>query len=362
MATKDLYAILGVERDADDKKIKKSYRNLSLKYHPDRQQGKSEQEQKEAEEKFKEINEAYSVLSDPEKKQQYDMFGTVDGQPGGGNPFSGFGGGGFGGFDDIFNIFGGGRGAGSRQQVRPGNNIQMKVPLDIKDIYCGCTKKLKFTRDVRCATCHGDGGTDVKICPHCGGTGRIVRQTQQGHAIFRQESECPHCHGTGKVVGKPCMTCGGSGFKQESNIVEVTFPAGVQENQYVEYTGQGSEAKKHGHPNGDFIAIAKYNYDRSRYLIQGLDITEYIHIDYYDALLGTEYMLELPDGKKMNLHINECTEPNKKYILRGKGITATDRFGRELKGDYYVQVVYDIPDKLTEKDRKALESIRKHNK
>lgn len=360
MATKDLYTILGLDRNASEKDIKKSYRNMSLKYHPDRQQGKSEQEQKDAEEKFKEINEAYTILSDPEKKQQYDMFGTIDGQPGGGNPFSGFGGFG-GGFEDIFNMFGG-RGAGSRQQVRPGNTIQMKVPLDIKDIYCGCTKKVKYTRDVRCATCHGDGGTDVKICPHCGGTGRVVTQQMQGHAIFRQESACHHCQGTGKVVGKVCQTCHGSGFKQESNIIEVTFPAGVQENQYTEYNGQGSEAKKYGHPNGDFIAIAKYDYDRTRYNIDGLDITEYVHIDYVDALLGTEHMIEMPDGKKINIHIGECTEPNKKYILRQKGIKARDRYGREIIGDYFVQIIYDVPNKLSEKERKSLESIKKSKK
>lgn len=362
MANKDLYATLGIDRNATEKEIKSAYRKRSLATHPDKQQGKSDEEKKKAEEEFKEINEAYSILSDPEKKQQYDMFGTIDGQPGGGNPFSGFGGFG-GGFEDIFNMFGGGGQRANRgPQPRPGKNIQMKVPLDIKDIYCGCTKKVKFKRDVRCATCHGDGGTDVKICPHCGGTGRLVTQSMQGHAIFRQESECHHCHGTGKIVGKQCPTCHGSGFKQEETIVEVSFPAGVQENQYIEYPGHGSEAKKYGHPNGDFIAIAKYEYDTSRYTIQGVDITEYIHINYIDALLGTEYLLELPDGRKMNIHISECTEPNKKYILRGKGIKIRDRFNREIVGDYYVQVIYDIPKKLTEKERKSLESIRKSKK
>lgn len=355
---KDYYEILGVSRDATDKEISKKFKSLALKYHPDRQNGRSEEEKKDAEEKFKEINEAYDVLSNPDKRKQYDMFGTVDGRMGGGSPFDGFGG--FGGFEDVFNMFGGRGGFHQQQQqARPGKSVQMNIPLNIDDIYLGCTKKVKFKKDVRCMTCHGAGGTDVKTCPHCHGTGRIVKQTQNGFAIYRQEMPCTHCDGTGKTVGKVCPTCHGSGFKQEETIVEVTFPAGVQENQYIEMPDMGSESKHRTGQNGSFIAIAKYNYDKNRYTVTGLDIVEKIHIDYVDALLGTTYKLTLPDGKELDVHIKECTEYGKKLVLRGRGIKAKNQFGQEMTGDYYLHVVYDVPSKLSAEEKKLLEKIKK---
>lgn len=358
---KNYYEILGVEKDVNDDNLKKAYRKLSLKYHPDRQQGKSESEQKEAEEKFKEINEAYTNLSDPEKRQQYDMFGTVDGRmQGGGNPFGGnpFGGG-FG-FDDVFEMFGGGRSRYQQQEmVRPGKNVQMSIPLDIEDIYCGCTKKVKYKRDVRCMTCHGEGGSDVKICPHCGGTGRVIKQSQNGFAVFRQEMPCSHCEGTGKTVGKVCQTCHGSGFKSVENIVEVTFPAGIQEGQGLEMPGEGSESKKRNGQNGSFIAVAKYNYDRNKYTVSGIDIIEKVYVDYVDAMLGMTYKLILPDKKEIDVHIKECTESGKKLVLRGKGIKVRNQFGQEITGDYYLQIIHKVPQSLSAEEKKYLEKIKK---
>lgn len=360
-AQKDYYEILGLSRDATDKEIRKAWKRISLELHPDRQNGKTDAEKKEAEEKFKEANEAYTVLSDPEKKKQYDMFGTVDGRMGGGSPFDGFSGG-FGGFDDVFNMFGGRGGFRQQQQIKPGKTVQMNIPLDIEDIYCGCTKKVKYKRDMRCMTCHGEGGSDVKTCPHCNGTGRIVKQSQNGFAIYRQEMPCPHCDGSGKTVGKVCPTCHGSGFRQEENIVELNFPAGVQEGQYIEMPDMGSESKKRNGPNGSFVAVAKYNYDKNRYTVTGLDIVEKIYIDYTDALLGTTYKLVMPDKKELDVNIKECTEYGKKLVLRGRGIKTRNQFGQEMTGDYYIQILYKIPSSLTPEEKKLIEKIRKTRK
>lgn len=359
---KDLYEILGVSRDATDKEISKKYKALALKYHPDRNNG-SEQEKQEAEEKFKEINEAYTILSDPEKRKQYDMFGTVDGRMQGGSPFGGspFSGP-FGGFDDVFDMFSGGARRQQQQQYRPGKNIQVHVKLDIEDIYCGCTKKIKYKRDVRCMTCHGEGGTDIKTCPHCHGTGIITKSTRNGFAVYTQQMPCPHCEGSGKTVGKVCPTCHGTGFRQEESVIEFSYPAGIQENQYVEIPEMGSEAKHKNGPNGVFIAIAKYAYDRNVYTISGLDIIHKIKINYIDALLGTTYKLVLPDKKELDVHIKECTEPGKKLILRGKGIKTKNHFGQEMAGDYYIEVCYEIPTSLSPEEKKLLEKLKKNKK
>lgn len=362
--SKDLYEILGLDRNASQADIKAAHRKYSKMYHPDLQGDKSEKEKKESEEKFKEVQHAYEVLSDENKRKQYDMFGSEDGQPQGGS-FGGFGdfgdfgnfhfdfgGDGFG-FDDIRDMFGGGR---SRQQesVLPGRNKKMTVKLSIKDIYNGFKKTVKYTIDKRCPNCHGKGGETHK-CPYCNGTGIEIKTTRTLFGITTQQIVCSHCNGTGEIIDKKCPSCNGTGFRTKEVTLDIEIPAGAAPNSLYKYSGRGSEAKKAGHPNGDFIVQVVWDFDTDRYQINGLDITEKIKIPYEDAILGTKYHLILPDDKTYDVTISPNTVPGKKYVLRGKGIK--DMYGRGT-GNYYIEVDYQIPETLSEEEEDLLEKIR----
>lgn len=353
----NLYDILGISKDASDAQIKSAYRKLSLKYHPDRLANKSESERKEGEEKFKKITAAYNVLSDPEKKKNYDMFGDPNGRGGGG--FDG----GFGGFDDLFRQFsnmhgfggGGPFGGGSPfgERIERGQDIQMRIPLTIEEIFNGCTKKVKYDRNTRCPNCHGVGGTGQKACPHCHGTGQIVTTTRQGFTTMQNISVCHHCHGTGFTVDKKCISCGGSGFKKSSYTLDVTFPPGIQNNSGVQYKEKGSESPNVKGRNGDFIAFASYNIDNNRYIIQGYDVIEKIYIPYYDLLLGCDYKLVLPNKKEKVIALNSCTPEGKLIKLFREGIKHNGNVG-----DYYLEVHYQMPTNLTPEERKQIENIK----
>ena len=357
MDTKGYYKSLGVNEKATDEEIKKSFKKLSLRYHPDRQVNKSDDEKKNAEEKFKEINEAYQVLSDPEKRQNYDRYGSPDAKEGfgGGDPFSGMGDP----FDMFGSFFGGGRQRASQPPVENGTDITMAVPLTIEEVFNGCKKKLKYKKKVVCQNCHGDGGSGKKQCPHCNGTGMITETQRTGFGIFRNSHPCQYCNGTGYTIEHTCPTCNGSGFTTKENIVEVEFPAGMPEEYGISKEGEGNATKdKRGVP-GNFYAIPKYAFDKNRYRINGLDVMETISIPYYDHYLGCDYIVEIPDGTKKKITIS----PNLKdgHILRLPkcGIKGT---GNDLKGDYYVEIHVDLPMFISEKEQNLLKEIKKLHK
>ena len=356
---KEYYQILGLKKGASDDEIKKAFRKLSIKYHPDKQAGKSDKEKKEAEDKFKEINEAYQILSDPVKKNNYDKYGNPEGNgfsghDNGFNPFSKMSG-----FDDIFNsVFGNG---GSRKQYKkwkqttaPGTDIRMNVPLTIEEIFNGCTKKLKFEKYVRCSNCHGEGGSGKTVCPFCNGEGVIRETANTPFGIMIQDTECPHCHGTGYTTKYKCPTCNGTGLKKVEVVEEVTFAPGIPNGWAVQKEGAGNESKDKNMKNGSFFAFANYNIDETKYIIHNLDVIEKINISYYDLLLGCDYILELPNHEKKKIKLPECTPEGKLFKLKNCGIT--DPYGRT--GDYYIEVHYAIPETLTDNEKSCLQTIK----
>lgn len=352
MDTKGYYKSLGVKEDASDEEIRKAYRKASLKYHPDKQVGKSDAEKKKAEDKFKEINEAYSTLSDPEKKSNYDKFGDPSARPdiGGFN----FGANPFGGFGDIFGDIFGGRHHQANNQVYPGEDISMQVPLTINDIFNGCTKKLKYKRKVRCANCHGEGGSGKTPCTACGGTGQEYRTIRTGFGQMSQVTTCSKCGGSGFTMKSKCPTCGGTGFKEEEHIVEIEFPAGMPNGYSIQKPNEGNESKDKRGANGNFLATARYNIDK-KYEINGLDVIEKVYIPYYELLLGTEYTVEIPNGSKKKINIPSCIEDGKLLRLYREGIKGTNN---NYVGDYYIEVHYEFPKEISENERKHLESIK----
>lgn len=370
---KNLYNILGLTKEEVDKDpsiLKKTYRKLSIKYHPDKQNGKTDAEKKEAEEKFKEINEAMSVLGDPDKKARYDMYGTYDGSAAssGFNPFEAFSGGfgDFGGFDpfsDIRDIFGNGSGRsrGRRENIIPGQDVRMTIPVTLEDVYCGLKKGVKYTINVRCPNCHGTGG-ETATCPVCNGTGIESKTTRTPFGYSTVQTVCQKCGGSGTVVKKACPSCNGSGFKQKEVTLDINIPAGFRNGEMYHYEGKGSEAKKAGHPNGAFVVMLKYDFDTDRYTINGNTIIEKVKIPYVDALLGCKYHLVLPDKKVMNINIKPCTKPGTKCRVRNMGIYMKDQFGREYSGDYILDISYDIPETLSEQEIHLLTKLKNLDK
>lgn len=353
---KDLYEILGLTKQTfSEKACKRNYKKLAIKYHPDKQTGKSDQEKKEAEEKFKEIQHAYNVLSDPEKRKNYDMFGDENASA----PSGGFGDI-FGGFGDFFGGFGhfnpfGGNRARS-QQVRPGGDVQMQIPVTIEDLFNGLKKTVKYKIKVRCISCHGKGGTGQKPCSKCNGTGRVVTQQSSGRGWTQiQESECPQCHGTGMYVENKCTHCSGSGFEEKEITLDIEFPAGIANNTGVVYYGKGYESKDHRGENGNFIAISKYEIDEDKYLVEGLNVMEHVHIPYYDVLLGCSYTVNIPNGKQKSVKIKPCTPDGTLLKLTKEGIK--DNVGHQ--GDYFICVHIKMPENLTTVEKAHLEEIKR---
>lgn len=370
MAQKNYYDVLGVSKTATPEEIKKAFRKLSLKYHPDKQKTDDPKKLKVAEDKFKEINEAYQTLSNPEKKAHYDQFGSMEGfGEGGFNGFSsaeefmknafggGFNGGGFGSF-----FHNNGFGFGNTQQnpnAHPqGQSIKMKIPVIIEEIYCGGNKTVSYNINVRCHTCHGQGGTGVHTCSHCNGTGMIVQTQRRGFMTSQQISPCPYCNGTGKTIEHSCPTCEGTGFQQKKVSLNIQIPIGVDEGQFLKYVNQGSESKDPKGENGDFIAIFVYNLDSSKYVIDDNGNVYYkLKVPYYDCLLGSTQTIKLPNGKTRKIKIDECTENGKQITLIGDGVPSQNGYHPNM----YIIIDYDIPSKLSKEDRQNLEQIQSRN-
>ncbi len=362
---RDYYEVLGVGKNASDNEIKSAYRKLAKKYHPDLNPG-----DKEAEEKFKEVNEANDVLSDPEKRKRYDQFGFAGVDPnyaaqqGGGA--GGFGGG-FGGVDlgDLFgDIFGsggfggfGGFGGSSRANPnapRKGHDIQASVILTFEEAAHGCSKTVTINRQETCRDCGGSGaehGTSPETCPHCGGRGYVVTQQRTPFGVMQSQQPCSYCGGRGTIIKNPCRTCRGTGKTGTRKTLEVRIPAGIDDDQNIALRGQG-DAGSNGGPAGDVIVHVTVKPDPV-FERDGFDVWVHEPITFSQAVLGAEITVPTVDGK-VAYTIPEGTQSGTRFRLRGKGIQYLNGRGR---GDQYVVVDVEIPKKLTKAQRDALKAF-----
>ena len=357
---RDYYEVLGVSKGASDDEIKKAYRKLAKKYHPDMNPG-----DKEAEAKFKEVNEAYSILSDSEKRARYDQFGHagVDPNYGAGGP-----GGGFGGFDmgdidlgDIFgSFFGGGFGGfgGSascrRNGPQKGESLRASLTISFEEAAFGCEKEINLNRTEECEACHGSGaepGTTAETCPDCRGTGVVRVQQRTGGFAFSSTAPCSRCRGTGKIIHTPCKACGGSGSVKKTKRVTVSIPAGIDDGQAISLRGQGN-AGKNGGPAGDLI-VAVHVKPHPQFHRDGTTVLYEQPVTFYQAVMGAELEIPTIDGKvKYNLPAG--TQTGTTFRLRGKGIPELRGRGR---GDQYVTVRVQVPTSLNGEQKEALRAF-----
>ena len=363
---RDYYEVLGIGKNATDAEIKSAYRKLAKKYHPDLNPGN-----KEAEEKFKEVNEANDVLSDPQKRQRYDQFGFAGVDPNyaaaNGGGAGGFGGG-FGGVDlgDIFgDIFGGGFGGGfsgfgggsstrTANAPRKGHDIQASVILTFEEAAHGCSKKITINRQDTCPDCGGTGaakGTSPETCPDCGGRGYVVTQQRTPSGVMQSQQPCSHCGGRGTIIRNPCKTCRGTGKTAARKSLEINIPAGIDDDQNIALRGQG-DAGSNGGPAGDVIVHVTVKAD-PMFERDGYDVTIHVPITFSQAVLGDDVEVPTVDGRIVQ-HIPEGTQSGTKFRLRGQGIQYLNGRGR---GDQYVIVDVEIPKKVTRAQREALKAF-----
>ena len=359
---RDYYEVLGVQKGASDDEIKKAYRKMAMKYHPDKNPG-----DKAAEEKFKEANEAYEVLSDPDKKSKYDRFGFAGVDPSYGAGQGGFGGfgdfGGFGGaggmnFDDIFDMFGafggGGRSRQRRGGAQKGRDLQKTITIDFTDALFGCNKQIELNKDVKCKTCGGSGckaGTGKKTCDQCGGSGQISQVSSTPFGRFQNITTCPKCGGSGQIVESPCPDCNGTGKNRKTVKIKVDIPAGVDNDSIVTLRGQG-EPGVNGGPDGDLYIVINVK-PHSTYKRRGDDLYLDLPITFDQAALGAK--VQVPGfGETYSYTITPGTQTGSSFRLKGKGVPNV-RTGR--KGDLYVKVIVEVPTKLGRKEKKAIEEM-----
>lgn len=351
---RDYYEVLGVDKNADDAALKKAYRALAKKYHPDMNPG-----DKEAEKKFKEASEAYAVLSDPEKRRQYDQFGhaAFDGGAGGAGGFGGFdfNGADFGDiFGDIFgDLFGGRRGsAGARSGPMKGANLRTSVRITFEEAVFGTEKEIELTVKEECKTCHGTGakpGTSPETCPKCGGKGQVVFTQQSFFGTVRNVQACPDCGGTGKIIKEKCTDCHGSGFVPMKKRFAVTIPAGIDNGQCKRLAGQG-EPGINGGPRGDVLVEVIVG----QHLIfqrQDTNIYSTVPVSFAVAALGGEVVIDTVDGKVI-YDVKAGTQTDTRVRLKGKGVPSLRN--KDLRGDHYVTLVVQTPEHLSAEAKELL--------
>lgn len=348
---RDYYEVLGVSKTADDAEIKKAYRVLAKKYHPDMNPGDAE-----AEKKFKEASEAYAILSDPEKRRQYDQFGHA--------AFEGGGAGGFGGFDfnsadfsdifgDIFgDFFGGGRRRGAGNGPMKGANIRTSVRITFEEAVFGVEKEIELTLKDECKTCHGTGakpGTNPETCTKCSGKGQVVFTQQSFFGTVRNVQTCPECNGTGKVIKEKCADCHGTGYIASRKKIKVTIPAGIDNGQSVRIRDKG-EPGTNGGPRGDLLVeviVARH----PLFQRQDYNIFSTVSISYALAALGGDVLVDTVDGKVI-YEVKPGTQTDTKVRLKGKGVPSLRN--KEVRGDQYVTLVVKTPEKLSNEAKELL--------
>ena len=360
MAKRDYYEVLGVNKNATDDEIKKAYRKIAIKYHPDRNP-----DNKEAEEKFKEAAEAYDVLRDPQKRQQYDQFG-FDGPQG----FGGFSGGNMN-MDDIFSMFGdifgghsgfsgfGGFGGGSSQPRRDvGNDLRVKVKITLQEAAKGVTKKFKIRKDITCESCHGtgcEGGAQPETCNTCHGSGYTIKTIRSMFGMMQSQVACSDCKGEGTIIKHKCKECGGDGIKKGEEVIEVNIPAGVEDGMVVNVSGKGNAGKHNGY-NGDlqvYVVVEKNeNFERA-----GQDLYYNLVLDFATATLGGEVEVPTLEGQT-TVKIEPGTQPGSRIRLRGKGMPAVNGYGYGT-GDIICNITVYIPKTLTKEEKDLVKKFRK---
>ena len=354
----DYYEVLGVQKNASEDEIKRAYRKLAIKYHPDKNPG-----DKQAEEMFKKVAEAYEVLSDPQKRQRYDQFGFDDPMSGA----SGFGGQGFDPFD-IFNSFFGGRGGsafsgfgfGGDEEGAPinhGTNIRVRVKVTLKDVLNGVEKHLKVKEYVECEHCHGNGakdGTAIETCSTCHGQGRIRKMQRTFLGVMQTESICPDCGGTGRKITARCPHCNGEGIVIGEKVIDVKIPAGVAEGMQLTMEGYGNAARRGGIPGDLYVLIEEEK--QNVFIRQDNHLLYNLLLDFPTAALGGEVEIPLVEGS-VRQTIKPGTQPGTQIRLSGKGLPSVNRYGR---GDLVAEVAVYVPETLDSEEKKTLEELRNH--
>ena len=364
---RDYYEVLGVAKTATDDEIKSAYRTLAKQYHPDA----NPNNKKEAEEKFKEISEAYETLSDKQKRTMYDQFGHdgpqgFNGQNGGyysygGAGFDGFGGG-FGGFDfsDIFSsVFGGGFGGSSRQNNGPkqGQDLQINIEISFEEAFLGVKKEISITKNETCNTCHGEGtkpGTKAETCSTCHGTGQIKQTVSTILGQMQTVKTCPNCRGEGKIIKEPCPECRGRGKIRKQVKIQVEIPAGINEGQKIVLRGEGEPGSKGG-PKGNLYVVVHIK-KHSVYTRKGDHVLCDIPITFTQATLGGEIEVPLVDGRKEKYKIPEGTQTGTKFTIRNKGFKSVNG---NWNGDFIFTVIVQTPKRLTQEQRNLLVELAK---
>ena len=362
MAKRDYYDVLGVSRGADADEIKKAYRKMAIKYHPDKNTG-----DKQAEENFKEAAEAYEVLSNAEKKARYDQFGHAA------NAHSASGGGGYGGagmnmedifsqFGDIFGggspfdgFFGGGRQGGGGRRVQRGSNLRIKVRLTLEEIANGTEKKIKVNKQVSCKTCDGTGAKDrtsVQTCKTCGGAGAVRRVTNTILGQMQTTSTCPTCNGEGTIITAKCTTCHGEGVTRDEETISINIPAGVSEGMQLSMSGKGNAAPRGGVPGDLIILIEEIPHETLKR--DGNNVIFDLHISFIDAALGTSVEIPTIDGKA-KIKIDPGTQGGKILRLKAKGVPEVNSYHR---GDQLVHINIWTPKALSREERELLEQLQ----